>query len=511
FMDSIHLNEWMLYGSSRLGSKDVKIVTAAIKLDALANGPNLSEQSYFEDTPDLLTISETNSEFWRGQKRYELSNHLGNVLAVVSDKKTAVYTNTQTPTFSHYSAEVIQATDYSPFGAPLPSRSYTYNKFDKVVVDLYPNNMNLAGWQTIFCTNPNSCVSPETSVTLTESAGKLKIEATKRYSQAYYTFTTVPGRVYRVKYKLSNSTILMVNTSLFAPVSKTELYTSANVTTFDVDREMIFTATETSTRFYITKGWSASSTTPLQEITLDYLTIVEIPSQINYISCTSLNQNLTMLSNSGVNINDSNAVKGYLNGYYNAQFSYFAYQQVISNCATFAGSYVLPRKGTEADFVESAYRFGFNGKEKDNDTYGEGNAYDFGARIYDSRLGRWLSVDPFQNEYPGFSGYNYSLNNPIALNDQDGKWVKKTITKYDANCKIIPIYKFWVKAKTIEVSYEIHKAKLYNGSSLAVSPDVMEQAAKKIQSDITGRLSTSTTSSDGSQTIIVNTTFADDI
>jgi RHS repeat-associated protein len=73
----------------------------------------------------------------------------------------------------------------------------------------------------------------------------------------------------------------------------------------------------------------------------------------------------------------------------------------------------------EADGVE--YAFGFNGMEKDNDTYGEGNAYDFGARIYDSRLGRWLSLDPLMEKYPGFSPYNFVSNSPISLIDPDGK------------------------------------------------------------------------------------------
>lgn len=36
-------------------------------------------------------------------------------------------------------------------------------------------------------------------------------------------------------------------------------------------------------------------------------------------------------------------------------------------------------------------RYGFNGKEKDFETANDD--YDFGARIYDGRLGRWLSLD----------------------------------------------------------------------------------------------------------------------
>jgi len=67
------------------------------------------------------------------------------------------------------------------------------------------------------------------------------------------------------------------------------------------------------------------------------------------------------------------------------------------------------------------YRFAFNGKEKDDETYGTGNAYDFGARIYDARKGSWLSLDPLQQKYPGFSPYNFASNSPISIIDYDGR------------------------------------------------------------------------------------------
>jgi RHS repeat-associated protein len=59
--------------------------------------------------------------FYRGKKRYEMSNHLGNVLAVVSDKRTLVCVGG----FQHYEAEIIVAQDYYPFGMLMPERSYT--------------------------------------------------------------------------------------------------------------------------------------------------------------------------------------------------------------------------------------------------------------------------------------------------------------------------------------------------------------------------------------------------
>jgi RHS repeat-associated protein len=67
------------------------------------------------------------------------------------------------------------------------------------------------------------------------------------------------------------------------------------------------------------------------------------------------------------------------------------------------------------------YLYGFQGKEGDNEVKGQGNSYDFGARIYDPRLGRFLSTDPLQKKYPDLSPYHFSGNNPILFVDYDGK------------------------------------------------------------------------------------------
>ena len=48
----------------------------------------------------------------------------------------------------------------------------------------------------------------------------------------------------------------------------------------------------------------------------------------------------------------------------------------------------------------------------------------FAGRYYDSRTGRWLSVDPKANKYPGWSPYNYALNNPLKNVDPNGEEVK---------------------------------------------------------------------------------------
>lgn len=68
----------------------------------------------------------------------------------------------------------------------------------------------------------------------------------------------------------------------------------------------------------------------------------------------------------------------------------------------------------------TGYRYGFNGKENDNEIKGEGNQQDYGMRIYDPRLGKFLSLDPIAGEYPELSPYQFSHNSPVFLIDLDG-------------------------------------------------------------------------------------------
>jgi RHS repeat-associated protein len=69
-------------------------------------------------------------------------------------------------------------------------------------------------------------------------------------------------------------------------------------------------------------------------------------------------------------------------------------------------------------FSSGAYRYGFNGMEKDDEVKGEGNSYTTHYRLYDSRTGRWFSPDPIVLPYE--SPYAANMNNPNFYNDPDG-------------------------------------------------------------------------------------------
>ena len=71
--------------------------------------------------------------------------------------------------------------------------------------------------------------------------------------------------------------------------------------------------------------------------------------------------------------------------------------------------------------TDASYRFGFNGKEKDNDgEWGNSTHYDYGFRIYDPSIARFLSVDPLTKSYPWYTPYQFAGNMPTQAIDLDG-------------------------------------------------------------------------------------------
>ena len=73
-------------------------------------------------------------------------------------------------------------------------------------------------------------------------------------------------------------------------------------------------------------------------------------------------------------------------------------------------------------FTSDAYRYGFNGKEQDKEGMGGGGStYDYGFRIYNAGIAKFLSVDPHQVRYPEMSAYSIAFNNPLIYVDSDGR------------------------------------------------------------------------------------------
>ncbi|WP_343898886.1 RHS repeat-associated core domain-containing protein [Chitinophaga japonensis] len=117
------------------------------------------------------------------------------------------------------------------------------------------------------------------------------------------------------------------------------------------------------------------------------------------------------------------------------------------------------------------YRYGYNGKENDNEIKGEGNQQDYGMRIYDPRLGRFLSVDPLSAEYPWNS--TYAENDVIRSIDVEGaeKHVR-TFSYTVSNGETV--------AKVISDDYKQAKGTSNTLSFFGIKPETTKESIAKL-------------------------------
>ena len=146
--------------------------------------------------------------------------------------------------------------------------------------------------------------------------------------------------------------------------------------------------------------------------------------------------------------------------------------------------------GVSAGLEGFNYRYHFNNKETDNEVIGEGNSYDFGARMYDSRLGRWWSPDKLAYKYYYLSPYSFAANNPIIFFDMEGddffayskkdqrkiiRILNKTFGKdhgftFDDNGKLIhSVINIYTGRREQEIVYDYFKEKIIDNSNVIVT------------------------------------------
>jgi len=133
---------------------------------------------------------------------------------------------------------------------------------------------------------------------------------------------------------------------------------------------------------------------------------------------------------------------------------------------------VKPVENTQVG--NEGYRYGFNGKEKDNDI---GVAdQDYGARIYDARLVRFKSVDPITSKYPELSPYQFASNTPIQAVDLDG------LEKYIVHYKIENGLNVVLKVVTD------NSLKYLGGPTVWDQPTIHPKVVQYIQEDQNGKV-----------------------
>jgi RHS repeat-associated protein len=117
YTTTIAWTEAHIYGSSRVGMEIQSAVTSRFGVNYDSN----DQPTYAASNCISYAATAVYSQKY-GDKRFELSNHLGNVLVVVSDLLIA-----NSGTTLSYSSEVISATDYYPYGMVMDERNDVVN------------------------------------------------------------------------------------------------------------------------------------------------------------------------------------------------------------------------------------------------------------------------------------------------------------------------------------------------------------------------------------------------
>ncbi len=124
--DVFALKEQNVFGSSRLGIvqyDDFPLVNASFTISGYNGDGTFNNVTGFNPNDVSPPIGPLHAREL-GNKLYEMTNHLGNVLTVVSDRKIGVDLTPADGIVDYYLADVVSATDYYAFGSTMPGRNF---------------------------------------------------------------------------------------------------------------------------------------------------------------------------------------------------------------------------------------------------------------------------------------------------------------------------------------------------------------------------------------------------
>ena len=364
----LKVKEMNLYGSSRLGidGRDKILVeedfTATIS-GGLFTGINVTSTNYIADDPNLMDRT-------LGKKAFELSNHLGNVLATVSDKKFLNQTSGNAKVY----ASSYENNDGGIFvnGSYLGMQSTT-----QVNTNTYSVEQNEA----------SSPIGPKAIIPL-KSGDVIN-------STSVYFYFELP--------QIGSNDGQLVRSLVDA--NGVALYKDAVGTT----------TKEVGLPLYFPASWqqlSIGGTTTIQS-TYYYADGTALPTcdavylEV-YTECTD-----GTVWFDDISFSVTPAVESYYTADIQTRQMYYPFGMVMPN-------------GDNLNMADHTY--GFQGQLNDNEVKGAGNSVNFKYRMHDPRLGRFFAVDPLTGKYPYYTPYSFSGNRVIDMIELEG--TEPTSPKY---------------------------------------------------------------------------------
>ncbi len=347
--DKLFVTAHPIYGSSRLGVDNRKELL-------YTNGTNISI-----DTPSVTKFRQL------GAKSYELSNHLGNVLVTVSDKRIPKRILLGPGPIDYFEAEITTISDYYAFGSPMPARQGVIQQC---------STFNVTTTATNFAANETFSIG---------SVGGF-----------------VPGSVAGVTRFVNNPTnnaLRITSNWTTRPFASRAVAVAAN-TNYTLNLDLL--------GFSIVSGY-------FHTVRVNIIIPGGTTIGVNYTSTGSKSINFSSVNAGNVTIQIISIITITGGGPYSPNPFVDIDNFSVTNIAT------TTTTTNVCNIFGGGYKFGFGGHEKDDEVLGIGNTIDMGDRWLDTRLGRTFKPDAKAVKYPFISPYAYALNNPIIYNDPDGK------------------------------------------------------------------------------------------
>ncbi|MDA3616842.1 RHS repeat domain-containing protein, partial [Polluticaenibacter yanchengensis] len=201
-----------MYGSSRLGVHNTNTtVDGYMALGASMPIPGKTGN-----------YSGKTGNFTRGNKFFELSNHLGNVMMVISDRKLQVANGANT-LVDYYKAEVMTATDYYAFGSPMPERTFKREG--------ERGNANKVLHKTSFDNSLDGWVTYGGSSAVTLDNGRVKVWANTPWGTVMKVLNLKVGKTYKISFTIDMGTCTGITMPFYLAPGSTPAYQwSTNVT-----------------------------------------------------------------------------------------------------------------------------------------------------------------------------------------------------------------------------------------------------------------------------------------
>lgn len=386
------------------------------------------------DTVEMIGASGTTDHYYGmiGKKQYELSNHLGNVLSVITDKKYALDYDVD-DTIDYYQPDILLTYDYSPFGVILPERSY--DRTDILTEAIKPDFR----W-TFDSLNLEEIYGSGHDITLYNSPSASPNDRCNRADSSYVFNNSASAHQYGVIGDDDDFDFEDRDFTLAVWVRKNSQDPYGNVVIGKWDEGG---ATPGNNEWVLKLGSGSNGSSPscfgLEDTTHTIYAVIgtTVPSINTWYHLVAMRDgdSLKLFSDGvfeaslyvgDVVINDAGLdiqIARMLAPYYanvkvdDIQFFNRALSQEEVSLLYDEGACDYEPLAFGSDDV---YRYGFQGQEGDSEVSGEGNSWNYTYRMHNPRLGRFFSVDPMFKGFPWNSPYAFCENRVIELIESEG-------------------------------------------------------------------------------------------